>query len=68
MATHSSMLAWRILWPEEPDRLQSMGLQEFDISSPQPLTTTLQRPIYCISFYLVYHDIMPTFNKNDKAY
>ena len=30
MATHSSMLAWRILWPEEPDRLQSMGLQEFD--------------------------------------
>ena len=21
MATHSSMLAWRILWTEEPDRL-----------------------------------------------
>ena len=27
MATHSSILAWRILWTEEPDRLQSMGLQ-----------------------------------------
>ena len=27
MATHSSILAWRILWPEEPGRLQSMGLQ-----------------------------------------
>ena len=26
-ATHSSFLAWRILWTEEPDRLQSMGLQ-----------------------------------------
>ena len=24
--THSSTLAWRILWAEEPDRLQSMGL------------------------------------------
>ena len=27
MATHSSILAWRILWAEEPDRLQSVGLQ-----------------------------------------
>ena len=24
MATHSSILAWRIPWPEEPGRLQSM--------------------------------------------
>ena len=27
MATHSSILAWRILWTEEHGRLQSMGLQ-----------------------------------------
>ena len=27
MATHSSILAWRIPWMEEPGRLQSMGLQ-----------------------------------------
>ena len=27
MATHSSVLAWRIPWTEEPGRLQSMGLQ-----------------------------------------
>ena len=27
MATHSSILAWRLPWTEEPDRLQSMGLQ-----------------------------------------
>ena len=27
MATHSSTLAWRIPWREEPGRLQSMGLQ-----------------------------------------
>ena len=27
MATHSSILAWKIPWAEEPGRLQSMGLQ-----------------------------------------
>ena len=27
MATHSSVLAWRIPWTEKPDRLPSMGLQ-----------------------------------------
>ena len=27
MATHSSILAWRVPWTEEPGRLQSMGLQ-----------------------------------------
>ena len=26
MAPHSSTLAWKILWMEEPGRLQSMGL------------------------------------------
>ena len=27
MATHSSIVAWKIPWPEEPGGLQSMGLQ-----------------------------------------
>ena len=27
MATHSSILAWRIPWTEEPSRLQSKGSQ-----------------------------------------
>ena len=27
MATHSNILAWRILWTEEPGRLQSIGSQ-----------------------------------------
>ena len=27
MATHPSILAWRIPWTEEPGRLQSMGSQ-----------------------------------------
>ena len=29
-ATHSSILAWRIPWTDEPGRLQSMGSQESD--------------------------------------
>ena len=27
MATHSSILAWKMPWTEEPGRLQSMGSQ-----------------------------------------
>ena len=30
MAAHSSVLAWRIPWTEEPGGLQSMGTQESD--------------------------------------
>ena len=30
MAIHSSTFAWKILWTEKPDRLQSMGCQELD--------------------------------------
>ena len=30
MATHSSILARKITWTEEPDRLHSMGLQISD--------------------------------------
>jgi len=29
MATHCSILAWRIPWTEEPGRVQSIGLQRF---------------------------------------
>ena len=32
MATHSSILAWRIPWMEEPGGLQSKGLQRVDMT------------------------------------
>ena len=38
MATHSSILAWRIPWTGEPDGLQAMGSQESDTT--QQLTRT----------------------------
>ena len=33
MATHSSILAWKIPWTEEPDRLQSIGSQRDTIEA-----------------------------------
>ena len=30
MAIHSSILAWKITWTEEPGRLQPMGSEELD--------------------------------------
>ena len=35
MTTHSSILAWRIPWTEEPGGLQSMGLEDQTASSYQ---------------------------------
>ena len=40
MATHSSILAWKIPWTEEYGGLQSMSLQESDTTKPQPQPTT----------------------------
>ena len=40
MAIHSSALAWKIPWMEEPDRLQSMGPAESD---------TTERPDFMVS-------------------
>ena len=45
MAAHSSILAWRIPWTEEPGRLQSMGFKELDIT--EKLTCT---HMYMIEF------------------
>ena len=38
MATHSSILAWRIPWTREPGGLQSMGSQRvgYDLSDSHP--------------------------------
>ena len=32
MAPHSSTLAWKVPWTEEPGRLQSMGREESDMT------------------------------------
>ena len=46
MATHSSILAWRIPWTEEPGGLQSMGFpkQEYWSGLPFPSAEDLPYP------------------------
>ena len=41
MATHSSILAWKIPWMEEPVRLQSMGSQRVRHDSATSLSLSL---------------------------
>ena len=38
MAIHSSILAWRIPWTEEPDGEQSMGCKKLDMTERLRLT------------------------------
>ena len=42
MATHSSTLAWRIPWTEEPGGLQSMGSQRVGHDCPTNTFTSLE--------------------------
>ena len=46
MATHSSVLVWRIPWTEEPGRLQSMGSQR--VGHDRARTHTHTRTILCL--------------------
>ena len=41
MATHSSILVWRIPWTQESGGLQSMGLKESDTAEQLTLLTLL---------------------------
>ena len=45
MATHSSTLAWKIPWTDEPGRLQSMGLQRVGHDWATLLTIMRSRPL-----------------------
>ena len=64
MATHSSILAWRIPWTEDPDGLQFMGLQRSDTteateqaqghssySSPENFWSSDAGPSVCLALY-----------------
>ena len=42
MATHSSILAWRIPWTEELDGLQSTGRKESDTAERLHFTSFLE--------------------------
>ena len=60
MAIHSSTIAWRIPWTEEPGRLQSMGSQESDMT--ERLQSVSQSNRYLQSTYCVAGSISGTGN------
>ena len=56
MATHSSILAWRILWIEETCGLQSMGRKELDTTERLSLSEAVKGlgklfPVMILSFF-----------------
>ena len=56
MTTHSSILAWEILWTEEPGRLQSMSHKESDTTAqltlPQGLSIRKTTQEMCIRYII----------------
>ena len=60
MATHLSILTWRILWIEEPDKLWSMGLKELDMTE-QLSTHTHRYHIRSKNFFLFPKEIEGIF-------
>ena len=54
MATHSSVLAWEILWTEKCGRLQSMGSQRVghDLETTQPPTRVSTDHAESLNFHL----------------
>ena len=54
MATHSSTLAWKIPWTEDPCRLQSMGCKELDTTEPFHFTSLILNIIHCLSASMIF--------------
>ena len=51
MATHSSILAWRIPWTEESGGLQPIGLQRVDRTETLSMQTCTHTEVHTISLY-----------------
>ena len=70
MATHSSILAWRIPWTEEPGRLQSIGLQSRTWLKLLSMQWLMMINIFSYTYFLsvyflqwnVWSCLLPTFN------
>ena len=54
MATHSSVLAWRIPWTEEPGRYSPWGCKESDMNEP------LTQPHKCCGILVFWKKTRPT--------
>ena len=60
MATHSSILAWRSSWTEEPDGLQSIGSQSWT-----QLGQLSTYPLFTLySYWVIYLKVSKLFKAN----
>ena len=69
MATHSSILAWRISWTEEPGGLQSLELQELDMTEQLTLSTLndVEHLFIClVAIYVFFAEISVLWDKFDN--
>ena len=66
MTTHSSILAWRIPWTEEPGGLQSMGLRESNTT--QRLRTDGRDGRHCTECSAVQYTVCTTFQSKYYHY
>ena len=63
MATHSSILAWRIPWTEEPEGLQSVGHRKLDTTESNLACTALGKKQ---SRRITYHHLKKTTQNPTK--
>src|SRR5574340_456390 len=54
MATHSSILAWKIPWTEEPDRLESMGSQRVGYDLATEYAYNIPLYVYVCVYICIY--------------
>ena len=62
MATHSSKLAWRIPWTEEPGGLQSMGSQRDTTEVTGMHAITIVKDVYQLSQSIARQKIKENYN------
>ena len=63
MATHPSILAWRIPWTEEPGGLQSMGCKESDTTERLTVSVSLMS----LTLYMVFWAFPSSLDRKASA-
>ena len=68
IATHSSILAWKIPWTKEPGRLQSMGLQRVRCDKRLNSGTSMNRPYETLKELFIHTEISIIYTGTSTYY
>ena len=68
MAPHSSTLAWKIPWTEEPDRLQFMGLQSLTWLSNFTFKSIVAMTFFKVMFFFIVSKVKQHFYRPQERY